>query len=204
MLADDMVQEPERRKTYLATLRTESDRLSRLVENVLCYSRLEQGRYRGRRERIAVDDLLARIDPTLRQRADEASLDLLVTSDCEATVATDPDAVAQILFNLVDNSAKYAAGADPATVEVTASTRDGHCVLTVRDHGPGIDEEHRGAIFRPFERGAHAAGDNAHPGVGLGLALARGLAEDLDGILSLRPTDRGTAFELSLPIAAAP
>ena len=77
---------------------------------------------------------------------------------------------------------------------------DDSIALTVSDHGPGIPREHRGAIFRPFERGERTAGDNATPGVGLGLALSRGLAEDLGGSLELDPNETGGArFTLRLP-----
>ena len=78
MLADDMVKDPAQRATYLSTLRSEADRLSRLVENVLCFARLEDGRYRGRRERVAVSDLLERVNTaaaTAHQRSEDATRD---------------------------------------------------------------------------------------------------------------------------------
>ena len=117
-----------------------------------------------------------------------------------AEIDVDVDAVTQILFNLVDNASKYAAGREPSTIEVSASITDDSIALTVRDHGPGVPREHRRAIFKPFERGERTAGDNVTPGVGLGLALSRGLAKDLGGSLELDPeTAGGARFTLRLP-----
>ena len=107
MLAEDIVTDPEQRRVYLETLKDESDRLSRLVENVLCYARLEDGRYRGRRERITVAALLDHVAPVLARRAAGCGMQLTITP-AEAGVEVDPDAIAQILFNLVDNACKYA------------------------------------------------------------------------------------------------
>jgi signal transduction histidine kinase len=202
MLAEGMVQEPAQRAQYLATLQQQADRLSRLVENVLCYARLEDGRYRGRRERIAAAELLARVQPVLEQRAADAGSPLAIDPrGADAALDVDVDAVTQILFNLVDNACKYAAGS-PLEVSVTALPRA--VELAVRDRGPGIREAHRRAVFRPFERGDREAGDNTIPGIGLGLALARGLARDLGGELRLEPSERGACFVLSLPRAAPP
>lgn len=186
MLADDMVDSPAQRTAYLQTLKTESDRLARLVENVLCYARLEDGRYRGRRERIAVAELLQRVAPLLERRAAEVGLEVRIDSTrADGEVEIDADAVAQILFNLVDNACKYARGSTPNRVDVTATRGAAGVEVAVRDYGPGIAREHRAAVFKPFERGERAAGDNDAPGVGLGLALARGLAVDLGGDLVL-------------------
>lgn len=197
MLADDMV-DPGKRATYLATLKSEADRLSRLVENVLCYSRLEEGRYRGRRERLGADQLVERVAPLLTQRTADAGMVLaLPGSPVSTQVDVDVDAVTQILFNLVDNACKYAAD---STVALEASNSGGQVTLTVRDGGPGVPAEHRAAIFSPFERGARAAGDSVTPGVGLGLALARGLARDLGGELELVETPDGACFALRLPV----
>ncbi|HMN96429.1 MAG TPA: HAMP domain-containing sensor histidine kinase [Phycisphaerales bacterium] len=111
MLADGMVP-PERRTQYLETLRTESHRLGSLVENVLSYARIEQGRHVPRREGIDTAGLLARLVPPLQRRAREAGVELAVEGP-EAVDRRDPwsldiESVERILANLVDNAAKYA------------------------------------------------------------------------------------------------
>lgn len=209
MLADGVVSEPAARQQYLGTLRSEADRLARVVENVLAWSRLEEGRFKGRRERHALGALLQRHLPLLERRLAEAGLTLQFTASAAvagAVVDTDEDAVLQILFNLVDNAAKYAAGARAdggrPVVELQADGGDGMVQIAVRDHGPGVPPAHRRRIFAPFDRGAVPTASNDVPGVGLGLPLARGLARDLGGDLLLEaPADGGARFVLLLPQA---
>ena len=202
MLADGVVTEPAAQREYLLTLRQEADRLSRVVENVLAWSRLEQGRFAGRRERHAVVDLVDRLKPQLAQRLQDAGMTLAldVAAECEAVaVQTDEDAVAQILFNLVDNAAKYARDAADRTVTLQVRALDDAVTCAVCDRGPGVPPVFRRRIFAPFDRGALPTASNEQPGVGLGLALSRGLARDLGGELELVPGAVGACFELRLP-----
>ncbi|MBX3462737.1 MAG: HAMP domain-containing histidine kinase [Planctomycetes bacterium] len=205
MLADGMVQDPAAQRDYLATLQRESDRLARVVENVLAWSRLEEGRFTARRVALRVGPLLDRIGPTLQRRLSEAGMTLAVHADDAtraAAVTTDEDAVGQILFNLVDNAAKYARAGSDLRVELTAAADAGRVSFAVCDHGPGVPAAHRQRIFAPFDRGAVAASSNEVPGVGLGLALARGLARDLGGDLHLdESAGMGARFVLGLPRA---
>ena len=203
MLADGVVQDPTAQREYLQTLQRESDRLARVVENVLAWSRLEEGRFTSRRERHAVAALVDRIAPVLQRRLAEASLTLSVHVEGDAAVVhTDEDAVGQILFNLVDNAAKYARDASDRSVELRVARHGERMVFTLRDHGPGVPVAVQQRIFAPFDRGAVAASSNEVPGVGLGLALARGLARDLGGELSLAAGGGdGACFRLELPTA---
>ncbi|HMS02812.1 MAG TPA: HAMP domain-containing sensor histidine kinase, partial [Gemmatimonadaceae bacterium] len=185
----------------LTTLQRESDRLSRVVENVLAWSRLEEGRFASRRERHDVRALLAAVGPALRRRLDDAGMRLDVEMDdavAATVVETDADAVGQILFNLIDNAAKYARVADG--VVLLCVTTDADAVrLSVRDQGPGVPPAHRRAVFAPFDRGAVQLSSNEVPGTGLGLPLARGLARDLGGDLVLDERGPGACFLLTLP-----
>ncbi len=201
MLADGMVGDEEKRRSYLSTLRDESGRLATLVENVLAYARLEDGRRAAHLQAIEVGEMFSRLRPVLERRAREAGLGLRVDIDesDRSVVRTDVDAVGQILFNLVDNACKYATGGTDAAIDLRVRI-DGEALrLTVRDHGPGIPGGQSAAIFTPFERGASGASEK--PGIGLGLALSRGLARDLGGDLTLKPCEgAGACFELTLPL----
>ncbi len=200
MLADGMVRDEEQRQVYYATLKQESGRLATLVENVLAYARLEEGRRASGARKFTIEDFLARLAPPLERRAREAGMSLCVHCDAPGgrTVVTDVDQVGQILFNLVDNACKYADNGSDPSVELRVSVADGRLRIGVLDHGPGIPARQVRAIFVPFERGTNG-GDK--PGIGLGLALARGLARDLGGDLELKPRPGGGAcFELTLPL----
>ncbi len=207
MLADDMVPDPEQRRQYLGTLCAESNRLGHLVENVLAYARLERGSARNRRERVPLGVLVERVLPRLGDRARAAGLELQVDADptiLATEVDVDVGVVEQILFNLVDNAAKYAtAGNGERKLHIEALPERGKwALLRVRDHGQGIGADVEGRLFEPFHRSAEKAAGSA-PGVGLGLALCRNLSRSLGGDLRHdRGVRDGAAFVLSLPRAA--
>mgnify|MGYP000925850745 CR=1 FL=1 len=232
MLHEGMVRDEPRRRKYLATLRAEAGRLGHLVENVLAYARLENSRRASRIERLPVGSLLERVTPRLAERAAQAGMELVAESataeaqrrgeqqlDCFGNnsndsapprlggemacvaVRADPAAVEQILFNLVDNACKYAGASGDRRIHLEAARRGGRALLRVRDHGPGVNADVAGRMFRPFSRSAAEAAGSA-PGVGLGLALSRRLARDMDGELRLEPGHGGGAsFVLELPSA---
>jgi signal transduction histidine kinase len=204
MLARDMAP-PESRREYLETLKTESERLTHLVENVLAYARLERGRRPKRNERTTPATLVERLKPRLSERAARSQMELECVVDAgtgAAPMLTDVGVVEQILFNLVDNAAKYAARAADPRIRLEAA-RDGDFVsLTVRDHGPGFASPREAARSAPFSKSAQEAAETA-PGVGLGLALCRRLARELGGRLEIcaRNGDgAGAAVTLRLPI----
>lgn len=201
MLADGMVTDEPRRREYLGTLQRESARLAALVENVLTYARLEDRRPGTRHPAITLADLLDRLRPLLGERATGAGMTLLITDAPRETVvlAVDADAVGQILFNLVDNACKYAGAATDRRIHLEAKADPRRATISVRDHGPGVPSNCVRAIFDAFERGAHRAGDTT-PGVGLGLALARRLARELNGDVTLdHAATGGATFHLTLP-----
>lgn len=199
LLAEGLVKEQEKRATYHRTLQKESGQMTRMVENVIAHSRLEEGRAKLVRERILLtkllDDLTADLTACAAQAGGELTVDAGGTSD--VALETDPAAVGQILNNLVENACKY--GAPP--IHVGASVHHGTLRLRVRDHGPGVPAAVARRIFRPFERGTRDETDPVR-GLGLGLALSRGLAHDLGGDLTLEPPpDGGACFVLTLPVA---
>lgn len=203
MLADGMVTDEMQRKTYLDTLSGEAGRLSHLVENVLAYARLERGSAKARAENVTIGELLDRILPRLKQRADDCGMEVRVHAtemDRKTQLHIDAAAVEQILFNLVDNACKYAAprAAEPV-IHVEADTSGKFAMLRVRDHGGGISRGERRRIFHPFHKSADQAAHSA-PGVGLGLALCRRLATALGGAITLDSAHKdGACFVLRLP-----
>lgn len=202
LLAGDMVPDEHERRRCLDTLRTEADRLSHLVENVLAYAQLERTKP-AHVERVGVASLLAAARGRLAGRASEATLELVEEHEPTAltlSVRADPQAVERILFNLVDNAAKYAAAASDRRLHLEARQADHAVEITVRDHGPGVPDELRRRMFTPFAKSAEEAARTA-PGVGLGLALCRQLARQLGGELTCAPGNDGARFVLRLPIA---
>jgi signal transduction histidine kinase len=204
MLVRDMVPSAERRREYLETLRTEAERLTHLVDNVLAYARLERGRKPRRSERTTPGELVERFEPRLAERAAQSSmrLECLVNAEAaNAVLLTDVGVVEQILFNLVDNAAKYAARAEDRRIHLEVTLAHGEAALCVRDHGPGFVSPRDAARSAPFSKSAEEAAETA-PGVGLGLALCRRLARELGGRLDVAANgapNAGATVTLRLP-----
>lgn len=205
MLARGMVPSAARRQEYFETLQREGERLTLLVENVLAYARLERGRRPQRQDRVTVKGLLDRVGPRLTARAAQAGMqcDLrLEVHSAEQEFVTDQSVVEQILFNLVDNAAKYARGAEDRRIHVEANHNGEWVKLVVRDHGPGIEQRPWGRGPRAFGKSAEQSAETA-PGVGLGLALCRRLARQLGGRLEIGGANgSGAEVRLLLPRAS--
>lgn len=206
MLSMGMARDEAERQSFLDTLVVESDRLDHLVKNVLAYARLESQRSPAQRVDLSLEDLLARSMERLSERASQAGLELLVEMEPQAAFAmvrTDPGPVEQILFNLVDNACKYAAGSVPAILHLQGEAREKAIFIRVRDHGPGLVASVRARLFKPFSKSVEEASRSA-PGVGLGLSLCRRLARNLGGDLVFETqVGDGTSFVLQLPTVTA-
>jgi len=203
MLADGIVPEGERRQQYLETLKDESERLSAMVDNVLTHARLEQRGGVRRAEKLTLEDLLARVTPPLHRQAETSGCTLEVNCDSPdaSPVEVDAESIGQVLRNLVDNAGKYGRNGTDSTVRLHVALQDGSLIMKVRDHGPGIPKRRVKSIFSPFDRGDRDAAD-PNPGIGLGLSIARGLARDMQGDVTLEtPPDGGACFRLEVPVS---
>lgn len=202
MLAKSMVT-PEDRPRYLATLCTEADRLSHLIDNVLTYSRLEKNAAKRETIRLRISELIGAVNERLKQRANQSSMQIAIEmpeSSAEVEVDTDPASVEQILFNAVDNAAKYATDNDDSRIHIIVSHDDKSVQILIADHGPGLDRTIKKSFFLPFSKSAEQAA-TSKPGVGLGMALSRRLARQLHGDLTLAecPWGRGCGVLLTIP-----
>ncbi len=201
MLAEGMVRDREQRREYAETMKVEADRLGLLVDNVLQYARLERQRGDRHLQQLTVTELLDRMAARLRDRAAQAEMECLVSVDDSAageSLRTDPAAVEQILFNLVDNACKYASEASDRRIELEVLLESRQVLFRVRDHGPGIPARQRARLFRPFSKADRQSSDLL-PGVGLGLSLCRRLAHELGGTLAIEESSDGAQFALRLP-----
>jgi signal transduction histidine kinase len=190
---------PEKRGDYLRILSREADRLSHLVENVLSFSQIERGSARSAVRETSVSGLLEPLRERLAGRLATAGLTLEMTITSDLTVRVDAAAVEHILFNLIDNAAKYASASQPPVVEIRLLSQARYLEIHVSDHGPGIPVSERRRIFRAFHKSAREAAES-RPGVGLGLALSRRLAKSLGGGLSCVDAPQGACFVLRLPV----
>jgi signal transduction histidine kinase len=200
MLTGGLVKDEERQSEYLQTLHGETDRLHRLVGNVLDFSRLERQRPRLEKSNVPVSELVAQVEANWQGRCQSVEKELVVEPSAEGTVTTDVTIVHQILGNLIDNACKYAKGAADRRIWLRSRQVSGKLVLEVEDRGPGVPQGERRSIFRPFLRGRGA--EEIAGGVGLGLALAQQWATLLGGRLSVTAGEGGcgACFRLELPL----
>jgi signal transduction histidine kinase len=201
MLTGGLVQGEEQKAEYLGTLHSETERLNRLVSNVLDFSRLEDQRPRLVLACVGVGELLDQVASTWQARCAEAGKELTVDNQAgpEAALHTDVQLVQQILGNLIDNACKYSRTAEDQRLWLRATMAGKRLVFEVEDRGPGVPRRERDSIFRAFCRGRSA--DVTAGGVGLGLALALRWAHLLGGRLTLcSPAEgSGACFRLELP-----
>jgi len=198
LLEQGRVKDEAKRGEYLRTINRETQRLARLVNNALDFSRLEQGRKRYQMETVDLRAELIRIVDTQQPRFAEQSLE--VRTDFPNTpveVQTDRDAFEQIVLNLLDNACKYAAAGRELTIQLRPRGAQG-AELRVADRGPGVPVEHRERIFEKFHRVDETL-TAEKTGAGLGLSIARQLARGLGGELGYEPRESGGAvFVLTL------
>ncbi|MCG6497370.1 sensor histidine kinase KdpD [Kitasatospora sp. A2-31] len=185
---------PEDQAELLATADESLVRLTRLVDNLLDMSRLQAGALTLHLAETHLDDILPRALDTLADPyAPVRPLDL----DTAPAVLADPPLLERVLANVITNALRH--NAPGAPVLVTASHHQDRVEVRVIDRGPGIAPEDRDRVFLPFQR----LGDTDNTtGVGLGLALSRGLAEAMGGSLEVEDTPGGgTTMLLTLPAA---
>lgn len=200
MLSSGAVKE-EKRPVYLGVLSREADRLSHLVENVLAFSQIERGNARSNVSEIELCETLETYRERFESRLDAVGLSLNLVPCKGIRTTLDTSALEHILFNLIDNAAKYAATSEPPVITLAASETDSEITISISDNGPGIQPKERSRIFQAFHKSAEQAAATK-PGVGLGLALSKRLARSMGGKLSCQPKADGTsgaAFILSLP-----
>jgi signal transduction histidine kinase len=187
----------------------QSERLSRLVEQLLDLSRLESGDVPMDRQPMAlaplVDQVVSEVEvAAFGRNASVTRPRNLVPRDLRQVMA-DPERVHQVLYNLLDNAVRFTPS--DGSVQVTAAVEADRCEVTVSDTGPGIPPEHLPFVFERFYRAdaARARGSAGSGGTGIGLAIVRSIVEAHGGTVRAesRP-GRGSAFTFDLPLAAPP
>ena len=187
---------PEHRESFLDLIAGETNRLADLIGDVLDTSRIEAGTFSFRFAEVDLGRLVTDAVATAQVGQDEVQLRADVRPPLPE-IRGDGERLRQVLTNLIDNAIKYSpAGAE---VEVRAYQEDGLVRIDVRDSGPGIAKDDQKLIFEKFGR---VTGSGAtRPGTGLGLFIARSIAEAHGGALDVDSApDQGSTFTLELPV----
>ena len=192
LLADDDP-DPESRREFMAEMRAQVDRLTKLTVDLLDLSKLDADAIEIRREPVDLAELARRVAAEFGPTAERHGSEIAIPNGLRTTALADPDRVAQIMRILIDNALTHTPEGTAIEVGMNTATDNGSARLLVSDDGPGIDSRSRERIFDRFYTGDDVSGS------GLGLAIARELALRMDGALTVRRSRGRTEFELELP-----
>ena len=191
------------RTEYLDTIVSESQRLTRLLDNVLEFSKIERGAKKYAPRRTSLADIVQASARTMRYPYEREGFNLRVDiAEGIPEIDVDRDAIEQAILNLLTNAMKYSdAGRD---IHLALRMEDGYALIEVSDRGVGIAAHEQGRIFERFYRVPNSDGDTA-PGTGLGLTLVQHIAVAHGGHVTVdSEPQRGSTFALHLPLEAHP
>ncbi|MBM3312942.1 MAG: HAMP domain-containing histidine kinase, partial [Candidatus Aminicenantes bacterium] len=203
MFADTLrlgrLRDPEKREEYLETIANESQRLDRLLSNVLDVAKIEKGQRVYRFEKTSlrgvIETAVRAMDYPLRQKGFELRLNLV---DGIPDLSADRDALVQAVLNLLDNAVKYSGEA--RLIDIVLEREGAAAVIRVVDRGIGVPEAERKRIFEKFYRAPDPRNEGV-VGAGLGLALAAHIVEAHRGRIEVRSRPgEETVFSIHLPL----
>ncbi len=202
-LSRDHRTEPEYRAS-VAVIQDAARRLTRIVDDLFLLSRVDSGHLVVRREPLYLEELLHSTTRAVRSVAALRSVDVSLLRVVDAPITGDADLLGRLFLNLFDNAIKYSP--EGGTVDVTMALDGDDCLISVVDAGPGMPPEARERVFERFFRVDDARSrteSSATSGAGLGLAIARRIAEMHDGSITIVDTRPGrTEFAVRLPVSA--
>lgn len=202
LLRSDAHVDDATRREFLEVIDQETRKLGRMIEELLDASRLQAGRLPVERVEVDVAELVERAAVKARAAVAAAGHTGALSTSLPASdvvVAADPMRTEQVLLNLLDNAARYSNPAAP--IDVTVRSEDGHAVISVSDRGDGIAEAEQLAVFEAFHRG-EGPRRRGVAGVGLGLAICRGIVEAQGGSIWVESAlGEGSTFTFTLPLA---
>jgi signal transduction histidine kinase len=192
----------DKKRSYYDYIFTESERLSRLISNVLQLARMTRHDLQAECKPCRVSELLDNIRSKVSSQIERAGFALHLACDETAQAASiqvDVDFFTQILINLVDNALKFAAKADNKTIDIGCCRQRDHIVFSVRDYGPGIPKEQLRKVFKLFYRASNEL-TRETVGTGIGLALVQQLAQAMHAQVDVINQQPGVEFQVSYPV----
>jgi signal transduction histidine kinase len=197
-----MMDTPEEAKSYeyLTVIRTQLERQTRLVNNLLALARLEAGSYELPIENIRPAAVIAAVDKACRPLAEEKGVRLVLRpGPAELTIPSNAAGLEHVLINLVGNAIKFTDGG--GLVEISSAVEAQGLMVAVRDTGIGMTEEQLGHIFTRFYSVHHP--NKPGEGTGLGLAISKAITQQLGGDIEVQSRKgRGSTFTVRLPLRA--
>ena len=185
---------------FLKIIMLETDRLTRLINDILSISKLESGESAGPNERIDIDKMAADVCEMLKIHAQEKEITVNDSRSAQpAIVVGNPDRVEQMLLNLIENGIKYNKPGGSVSVSVFPNGKEIN--ISIADTGIGIPEEHMDRLFERFYR-VDKGRSRSMGGTGLGLAIVKHIVKSMNGMIEVHSKfGEGTEFLITLPAA---
>jgi signal transduction histidine kinase len=189
----------DKKPEYYGYIHDESERLTRLINNVLQLARMTRNGLQVQLKSVTAGELMDMVHSKITSQATRAGFDLKLScaSGCESrTLQVDPDYFTQIIINLVDNAIKFSAKAEIKAIDIEChEQQDSRLVFTVRDYGPGIAKDQMKKIFKLFYRSENEL-TRETVGTGIGLALVQQLTWAMNGSVEVVNMEPGVAFHV--------
>lgn len=199
IMRDDSELDTEERSRFLQIVIDETDRLSRLIEQVLELSKLESGAAEWQHEDVDVHGAIERALGVMQSLAERRAVQVSTVLDAQSTtVSADQDRLQQVLVNLIANALKFCPETN-GRLEIRTRNEEGRIVVMVSDNGPGISGDEQSLIFDRFRQARRQ--EKAAKGTGLGLAISKQIVEHLGGSIWVHSTPGwGAQFSFALPL----
>ncbi|KYH35941.1 alkaline phosphatase synthesis sensor protein PhoR [Clostridium tepidiprofundi DSM 19306] len=191
------VEDSETRIKFLNIINQEAERLTRLINDILILSRIEQQRDINTKEEVNVNKIILDVYNLLKNTAEKKNISLVLQCEKVNNLIGDSDKFKQMVINLVDNGIKYSESGDCVTIGV--KEKDGKCIIWVKDTGVGIPEKHISRLFERFYR-VDKARSRAKGGTGLGLAIVKHIVILFKGTIEVESkVGKGSKFTIKIP-----
>jgi signal transduction histidine kinase len=203
LLSDGRVTEPAKQRSYLNIITAEAARLTRLINNVLDFSRMESGEKKYNFQPCDLAEIARNAEQTFRPHLETNGFKFeCALPDAPIPIRGDSDALSQIIVNLLSNAEKYSNGLKEISMQVSRKESPlPYIEIKVLDRGPGVRRDCVEKIFEKFYR-AHDSLGSGIQGSGLGLTIARQIARAHGGDVVYEPREGGgSCFSLRLPIS---
>lgn len=190
----------EKKKNYYEFIYDESERLSRLINNVLHLARMTRNEQTAVIKKVSVKELIDQVQSKVSTQIKQAgfTLNIQCKEDCnETSISVDEDWFIQIMINLVDNAIKFSVNAETKKINLSChKSNDGKITFSIRDYGPGIDRQQMKNIFKLFYRSENEL-TRETVGTGIGLALVHQMTSAMGGKIETANQSPGAEFKIS-------
>jgi signal transduction histidine kinase len=199
MLRSSFIPEPEKMKKYYDFIFYESGRLTRLINNILRLNNISNQQNKVEVGQFSSDSLLDMISKKIEMQLQSNDFTLEINKTFSSLVEVDEDCFTQIVINVVDNAIKFSRESEKKQIDLSFSKEGSRGVFSIRDYGPGIAQDQRSKVFDLFHRAENEI-TRKTTGTGIGLALVKKLAEQMNAKVELRFPEVGTEFRLKVKI----